>query len=123
MPVRSLSSCVLKWPDAQTVHASMLQWARTVTERGGDVVAVGYIGSYARGDWSVGSDVDIIVVRKECPVPWIARSADYDTRHLPVPADVLVYSLDEWRRTEGRGRFGRTLREEVVWVWGRPEAG
>ena len=122
MPVRLLNSRVLKWPDADSVREAVRRWADEVAGRNADVVAIGYVGSYARGDWGVGSDVDIVILLRECPMSWVQRSARWDTSQLPVPADVLVYSLDEWRALDVRGRFGKALREEVIWMHGRPEA-
>ena len=51
MPVRSLSSPVLKWPDQREVDQAVRRWCeRAVATRPG-VLRVGYFGSYARGDW------------------------------------------------------------------------
>ena len=36
----------------------------------------------------------------------------------PVPADVLVYTHEEWRDLVSRDTdFARILRDEAVWVW------
>lgn len=122
MPVRSLSSSVLKWPDAKTVDAAVRQWAAKGGSSRDGVVAIGYMGSYARGDWGVGSDVDILVILRECSTPWMDRTAAWDVTGLPVPADVLVYTREELAVLRERGRFGKVLRGEVKWVWGRPSA-
>jgi predicted nucleotidyltransferase len=50
MPVRSLSSSVLRWPDAQTVDHAVREWAQKVVRHREDVLRIGYFGSYARGD-------------------------------------------------------------------------
>ncbi|MDH7559856.1 MAG: nucleotidyltransferase domain-containing protein [bacterium] len=80
-----------------------------------EVVRIGYFGSYGRGDWGVGSDVDLIVVVRESKVPLVGRAADWDTTTLPVPADVLVYTQEEWSTPGLQERFGKAA-EEVVWV-------
>jgi predicted nucleotidyltransferase len=83
-------------------------------------VRVGYFGSYARNDWGVGSDLDIVIVLSTCDVPPNRRALTWDTTTLPVPADVLIYSADEWRELTGSNRrFGRMLATEVVWVYSR----
>ena len=51
MFVRFLSSSVLKWPDKAEVEEAVRSWALEVGEDDAGVVAVGYFGSYARGDW------------------------------------------------------------------------
>jgi len=58
MPVRSLSSSVAVWPDARRVDEAVRRWATGVAKRRGDVRRIGYFGSYARGDWGFGSDLE-----------------------------------------------------------------
>ncbi len=120
MPVRSLSSSVLKWPDAPTVHQAVQRWAEEVMQARSDVLRIGYMGSYARGDWGVGSDLDLIVVVAQHEQPFWRRTVDWDLSSLPVPADLLVYTQQEWQELAGQGgRFYRTLEEEAVWVYVR----
>lgn len=120
MPVRSLRSSVLKWPDRDTVDAAVRAWARETGAAHPEVVRIGYCGSYARGDYGPGSDVDIVVVVRHTDRPPIYRALDYDALSLPVPADVLVYTVDELARLEPHSRLRRVLDEETVWVY--PEA-
>ncbi|MCX7623589.1 MAG: nucleotidyltransferase domain-containing protein [Thermomicrobium sp.] len=80
------------------------------------LVAVGSDGSYARGDWGFGSDVDLLVIVEEDTTPFIERPIRYDTLSLPVPADLVVYTLEEWR-TIREQPSGRHVAREVVWVW------
>jgi predicted nucleotidyltransferase len=109
---------VLVWPDRATVDAAAREWAaKQVAARPG-VLRVGYFGSYARGDWGVGSDLDIVVVVSNCNAPFGRRCVDWDTASLPVPADLLIFDQQEWRRVLADGsRFGRTLGRETVWVY------
>ena len=121
MPVRSLNSSVLKWPDRVAVDTSVRRWARAEAARRPDVVAVGYYGSYARGDWGVGSDVDLIAVVEASAQPFETRATAWDATSLPVPADLSVYTSEEWRGMAARDdRFARTLAREAVWVFGAP---
>ncbi len=118
MPVRSSTSSVVRWPDAGTVDEALRRWsARVARERPG-VRRIGYFGSYARGDWGVGSDLDVVIVVDASDTPFLRRAAEWDLNELPVPADLLVYTEQEWRALDPRSRFGRMLREEVVWVHG-----
>lgn len=108
MPVRSLRSPVIRWPDAETVVAALRR--------------VGYFGSCARGDWGVGSDLDVVIVVRDTDAPFERRAAGWDATGLPVPADVLVYTADEWRRLAEGSPMARAMRREVRWVWEREEA-
>ena len=97
MPVRSLNSSILKWPDLQTADQAVRRWTEKVARQHQDVVRIGYFGSYARGDWGVGSDLDMVIVVKSSDQPFEKRAAKWDVGELPVPADVLVYTEREWQ--------------------------
>jgi predicted nucleotidyltransferase len=68
------------------------------------VARVGSFGSLAKGDWAVGSDVDLVVVVAASGHPPYRRALDFDASTLPVPADVLVYTQEEWNRLTADGR-------------------
>jgi predicted nucleotidyltransferase len=79
---------------------------------------VGYFGSYARGNWGVGSDLDVILVVRESSTPFVRRAAEWDLTRLPVPVDVLVYTEREWHDLSESGtRFARVARNEVAWIY------
>lgn len=119
MPVRSLSSSVLRWPDATRVDRAVRRWAQRAVATRSDVLQVGYFGSYARGDWGPGSDLDVIVIVQGSPEPFQARAARWDATELPVPADVLVYTKDEWLALQ-QTRFHQAVIREAVWVYSTP---
>jgi predicted nucleotidyltransferase len=118
MPVRSLRSSVLKWPDRESVDQAVRRWAAAVVHDRDDVLAIAYLGSYARGDWGVGSDLDLLVLIERSELPFYRRALEFDTRALPVPTDVFVYTAEEWRAMQREGRrFCRTVEDEAVWVY------
>lgn len=117
MPVRSLRSSVLKWPDRESVHRAVAEWTRHLLRARADIVRVGYFGSYARGDWGIGSDLDIMVIVKACDDPFERRHLGHDILDLPVSADLIVYTDKEWRVLgERRTKFYRYVMDEVVWL-------
>ena len=119
MPVRSLGSSVLRWPDRAEVDAGVRSWASVVAEKDDRVRRIGYFGSYARGDWGVGSDVDLVVVVEQSEQPFERRALEFDATGLPVPADLLVYTVAEWDSLLQDGGRRRTVADEVVWVFER----
>lgn len=119
MPVRSLSSPILKWPDSQMVGQAVRRWAEQVAQQRQDVVRIGYFGSYARGDWGVGSDLDLVIVVERSDQPFEKRGTEWDVAELPVPADVLIYTKEEWQSLGQRRRFYQTVMREAVWVYVR----
>jgi uncharacterized protein len=119
MPVRSLNSSVLKWPDAQTVAQALKGWAEKVARDRPEVVRIGFFGSYARGDWGVGSDLDLIIIVADSRLPFELRPSEFNTLELPVPTDVLVYTQEEWQAMKPARRFFQELDREAVWVYTR----
>jgi len=117
MPVRSLHSSVLKWPDRRTVEQALAAWAAREQPRHPGLVRLGWFGSYARGDAGVGSDLDLVAVVESSAEPFERRALAWDLSQLPVPAEILVYTRDEWQRLEREGgRFARTLRRDARWL-------
>jgi hypothetical protein len=117
MPVRSLNSSVVKWPDRSTVDRTVRACADVEAKSHPELQRLGYFGSYARGDWGVGSDLDLVAVVNRSSEPFERRSMTWDSTKLPVPAELLVYTADEREnlKREG-GRFIRMLEREIIWV-------
>ena len=108
---------MLAWPGRNEVDRAVRRWADAEARRHPSLRAVGYFGSYARGDAGVGSDVDIVVVVSDSERPFHERALDWDATRLPVPADVVVYTAAEWNAmAAAETGFARRLRDETVWV-------
>lgn len=120
MPVRSLNSSVLRWVSREEALQAAKAWAERVAQERPEVLRVGCFGSAARGDWGVGSDLDLLVIVAHSDKPFLYRATDFDMTSLPVPADLLVYTQDEWAAMERSGRCGR-LGAEVRWLYERGE--
>ena len=118
MPVRSLNSSVLKWPDKGTVVHAARKWALLEGDRRPELVRLGYFGSYATGNWGVGSDLDLVAVVTSDPEPFVNRALGWDLSGMPVPAEILVYTQSEWAKVVARGdRFAKVMTTEVVWLY------
>jgi hypothetical protein len=117
MPVRSLHSSVLRWPDRSAVEAALRVWAVEQAAARPELRRLGYFGSYATGNWGVGSDLDLVAVVEASPRPFAERGRDWDVTALPVPAEILVYTRDEWDAVLARGdRFAKVMSTDVVWI-------
>ncbi len=120
MPVRFLSSPVMKWPDRESVERAIRSWVEKEVPKHSELDRVGYYGSYSRGDWGVGSDLDLIAIVDETTLPVERRTLSWDLLALPVQTEMVVYSKGEWlRMLDEGGRFARTIEREVVWVYVR----
>ena len=115
MPVRSLNSSVLRWPDRDTVVSALHAWLAERRRAGDAPARVGYFGSYARGDWGPGSDLDVVLIAERESASGGARASRWDLSSLPVPVDVLLYSPQEWSRLPS-GRFRDTMHSEIRWL-------
>jgi predicted nucleotidyltransferase len=108
---------IFKALDRERLLSSLLAWAAEIRRCHPEVLRIGLFGSYARGDYSPGSDADLLVLVRQCEQPcWFLRALAYDTASLPVGVDLLVYTAEETRRLNDQSRwFGRVL-SEVVWL-------
>lgn len=117
MPVRSLNSSVMRWPNRNVVDAAIQEWTKTNVSENSAVMAIGYFGSYARDKAGVGSDLDVVMILSESNIPFNQRAIDWDFQSIPVPVEVLVYTLAEWQRLQdNQPRFYQTLMQETVWL-------
>ena len=121
MPVTSSRSSLKRWPSADEVLAACTTWAAQLAASDDAVVGIGYFGSYARGDAGVGSDLDLLVVRRDgAPIPDVLGA---DVAALPVPTDLLHYTEPEIEAVLARGgKMAHVLRHEVRWLAGGPAA-
>jgi predicted nucleotidyltransferase len=97
------------------VTRAIRAWASSLAKEHPQVTRVAYFGSYARGDWGVGSDLDLLVITCRCDRPFLERSLDFDTLGLPVPADLLIYTEEEWERLQNTTM--QKVAQEAIWVY------
>ncbi len=103
-------------PTGQVVR----EWARVLTERHPEVLRVGYITNPADGDNNGHLDVLLIVAQSD--LPFEQRAAAWHVDTLPVPVDLMVYTLDEWLRIPRDSRFAQAVQREARWVFERGKA-
>jgi predicted nucleotidyltransferase len=102
------------------VLAAARTWAAFEAGKHAEVLAIGCFGSYARGDWGVGSDLDLLAIVSHCDEPFERRALGWKVENLPVPAEILIYTSEEWERLSGeKSRFARVLKEDTQWLWSR----
>lgn len=101
---------------ARKVDRAVRAWARDAAKSHPELLRLGYFGSYARGDWGVGSDLDLVAIVKSSQEPFELRTVSCNTLSLLVPAELLIYTTDEWQRLQ-HSRFGNTFARETLWVY------
>ena len=90
MPVRQLTSSVLKWPDAQTVHQALRHWTEGLVRERKDVLRIGCFGSCARGDLGEGSDLDLVIIVKSSARPFHRGEIDGGEGSNRMPGVVVL---------------------------------
>lgn len=105
MPVRSLNSAVLKWPDREEVLSRAGKLASRAAGSDSSIKMIIAYGSITEPQrWGVGSDLDLILVVAETDRPFIERSGYYDFGSPGVPVDMTVYTVEEFQKLRGKRR-------------------
>lgn len=108
MPQRSSNGSVLRWPSSESVLEAAAQ---------PELEGVGVFGSYGRGDAGVGSDLDLLLVLRQCELPIWERLRPWDTADLPLATDLLVYSRREWESLpQWNPKLAATLERDLRWL-------
>ncbi len=81
-----------------------------------EIRGIGYFGSYARGDYTPGSDLDLLVLVPDRSNPEHIRER-LDTFSLPVPCELFVVREKQFRETEEpRNPFVEEVRDTICWI-------
>jgi hypothetical protein len=117
MPESLQPGSVLRWPSAEQVLEQAERWAERQHHLNPELLAVGVFGSYGRGDAGVGSDLDLVLILRECSEPIWQRLRHWQTGSLPLACDLLLYSLREWQTLpQWNPRLAAVLRQDTRWL-------
>ena len=120
MPVRSLTQSVLRWPDPEQLLDAVRQWAQQQAQVCPSLQQVGVFGSDGRGEATVGSDLDLLIVdRAATGLQW-QRLQRWPLEQLPLSCDALVLTPQELERLLGSDqRMATALQSDLRWLWTR----
>ena len=104
MPVRSLNSAVLKWPEQAAVLNKTKQWAILEGERNKNIKNIYCFGSVVSRNWGVGSDLDILIEVNTSKMSFPLRGLKCDTSRIPVPVEIMVYTTEELNKMQAEKR-------------------
>ncbi len=113
--IRSSGSVKIISLDIKFVHARLADAARALRDQDANVVSVWLFGSLARGDFLPGSDADILIVLKECELPFrdrIDRFTDWFS-DVGLPVDVLPVTTSELEERADDPFWARLLSERI----------
>jgi predicted nucleotidyltransferase len=105
----------------ETVLATLAAWAASVLAGDPGVRRIGVFGSYARGQQTPASDVDVlVVVERSTRRPW-ERPLDLPIPPGPVGAELLVYTEAELEALRAEGsRWIAEVLGDIVWLDDEP---
>ena len=117
MPVRSLQQSVLRWPKPDQVLAQAKTWALAQRKSHPDLSRVGVFGSYGRGDASVGSDLDLLLVDESATGSQSERLMRWPLEQLPLSCDALVLtSVEVESLLASDSRMAQELKRDLRWI-------
>lgn len=92
--------------------------ARQIAQRHPGVLRILLFGSFARGDYGVRSDLDLLIIVKKSAESQPERIQRF-LEHAPAyPTDMLVYTDEELRsRVSGKDPFLARILRESIQLW------
>ena len=107
--------------DRQSVEEALSGLARSLRSLP-EVERVLAFGSFVKGESVPGSDVDLLIILRDSPKPFLDRIPDYLPGRFPVGVDVFPYTGDEIDRMLQAGNlFMKAIVEEGRELEGRKE--
>jgi predicted nucleotidyltransferase len=115
MPVRSLNSAVIKWPEPESVLKKAREWATELGAHDENIIRIYCFGSLAKKTWGVGSDCDLLIEVHKTGVPFVNRMLGYDQPNVGVPVEMLVYTTAELTSlSQKKAKFARELEKHAI---------
>ena len=111
---KSYGSVKVFWFDRELALYLAKEACRKIISSEKDVVKVGIFGSVAKGNAAPGSDLDILIVVKECALKPLERSERFLPyfKELDIGVDLFCYTLEEAKRSS----FFQENAKEAIWV-------
>ena len=105
-PNESWDSIKITWFDGQGVWAALRRYARRLVREFGEVEELIVFGSLVRGESVPGSDVDVLLILRDHPLPFRERIPMYLPRAaMPIDVDVFPYTRAEIEQMTQSGNF------------------
>lgn len=80
--------------DEQAIRDELARWVTELQKRP-EVLAVVLFGSFAHRRAVLGSDLDVLLILRDDPRPFLDRLPDFQPDNLPLPVDVFPYTAAE----------------------------
>lgn len=90
-----MSSVVVKSVDADAVRRAADEWAGRLLATRSDVEEIVVFGSFAKGTYTPGSDLDVFILLSRSDKPFRDRIPDLLPDAFPVGMDLFPYTWEE----------------------------
>ncbi|MGC8778485.1 MAG: nucleotidyltransferase domain-containing protein [Candidatus Caldatribacteriaceae bacterium] len=99
---RFLNSVKVTSVDIAKLHETLSEIGRNLKAKHPEVKDLFLFGSFARGDYTPESDLDILIVCSHSGLPFPMRAEKFDSffRNLPFDVNLLVYTEEELHRMQ-----------------------
>ena len=114
-------------PEPEVVLKAVETWAQEQAQGSPTLQRVGVYGSYGRGDASVGSDLDLVLIDAGAQGPQSRRYGQWRFEQLPLSCDALVLTPAELEQLLAplahqdlaQAAMARALQQDCRWIWSR----
>jgi len=113
MPRKSSPFVKISYFDETAVRKALKLFLAELEEKHPEVEKVLVFGSFVKGECVPGSDIDLLLILKESPVPLLERLPRYMPSSFPITVDVFPYTREELAkmRADGNTFIKRALAE------------
>ena len=120
MPKKSRDSVRHDAAPRNEVLDLLRRWARDLAQDHSEVVRIGCFGSYARGDHTPASDLDVLIeVSSSHHGRWFDRPVDFSMPvNSPVGIELFIYTSAELDRMRANNSaWLKQIFSEMIWVF------
>ncbi|CAD7776762.1 MAG: Nucleotidyltransferase domain protein [Candidatus Methanoperedenaceae archaeon GB50] len=114
-PKEYLPSVRIRFLDRGEILRELKELSLTLKKERQDVISIILFGSLAKGNYTGGSDADIIIIVKHSKKDLVERIFEFRKYFLncSIPVDVLVYTEEEIKKMQHEGFIDSVMKEGV----------
>ncbi|CAD7774770.1 MAG: Nucleotidyltransferase domain protein [Candidatus Methanoperedenaceae archaeon GB37] len=114
-PKEYLPSVRIRFLDRGKILRELKELSLTLKKERQDVISIILFGSLAKGNYTGGSDADIIIIVKHSQKDLVERIFEFRKYFLncSIPVDVLVYTEEEIKKMQHEGFIDSVMKEGV----------
>jgi predicted nucleotidyltransferase len=119
MPKTSSNSVKKRSVPKDRVITELKAWTQKIVTQNSGIIKIGYFGSYARGDYTPASDLDILILIDKSDKVFFKRADDYTADNISVGCEIFVFTKQEVKQRTKKYKKGwvDTILEEAVWIY------